>query len=164
MCLGTYAHGKMQRRRYLAAVLASGTVALAGCSGGGDGDGDDDGGGGDGGTTAAATTTFAGPDNQVRAAGTAFNPIRLSVEPGTTVIWDNEDSVPHTVVSAEFTEQATAWEYDKRMTASGGGAEFTFEEEGVYEYFCDIHGEESMCGAILVGDVSLDASLPCEAE
>ncbi|MXR19514.1 cupredoxin domain-containing protein [Halobacterium bonnevillei] len=150
----------MHRRRFIGAVVASGTVALAGCSGG-DGDGDDGENGGDA-TTAPETTTEAGPANQVRAVNTSFDPIRLEVDPGATVVWNNEDSVPHTVVSTEFTDQATTWEYDKRMTASGGGGEFTFEEEGVYEYFCDIHGESSMCGAILVGDVSLDASLPCE--
>lgn len=101
----------------------------------------------------------------VEAINIEFNPVRLSVDPGTTVEWVNKESgayaTSHTVTSATFHDKATQWSFDQRI-APDERVSNTFEEAGVYEYLCSIHGKTSMCGVVLVGDVSLEANLPCE--
>ncbi len=92
---------------------------------------------------------------------TAFQPSKADVEAGATVEWVNEDSFPHTVTSAQVHDTAASWQFDERVSG-GGTVTHTFEDPGVYEYYCTIHGKESMCGAVLVGDAALDASLPCD--
>lgn len=93
---------------------------------------------------------------------TAFVPERLSIEPGTTVEWVNRDGYPHDVQSAQFHDTAASWNHYSGNLGEGDTSEFTFDADGVYEYYCTIHGRRSMCGAVLVGDVSLDRALPCE--
>lgn len=90
-----------------------------------------------------------------------FDPRRLSVAPGTTVEWTNEDPTSHDVTSAQFHDAAEEWDHEADLSA-GSSTSYTFESEGVYEYYCTIHGDGSMCGVVLVGDASLDADLPCE--
>jgi len=94
---------------------------------------------------------------------TAFHPVRTSVEAGTTVTWTNEDSYGHTVAAATLTDGATQWSFETGTLNNGDTATHTFDQKGVYEYYCTIHGKDTMCGAILVGGASLDASLPCES-
>lgn len=93
---------------------------------------------------------------------TAFVPKRLSVEPGTTVEWVNRDGYAHDVQSAQFHDTAASWDHYSGDLEQGDTTTFTFDSAGVYEYYCTIHGRSTMCGAVLVGDVSLDQSLPCE--
>lgn len=90
-----------------------------------------------------------------------FVPTRLSVSPGITVVWQNEDSADHRVVSVQFDDTAAYWQFRSQSLRSGDSVVYTFDSEGVYEYFCRIHGK-GMCGAILVGDVTFDQSLPSE--
>lgn len=148
----------MHRRRFIGTALTTASTALvAGCGSSGGGSGD---------TTTESdgtrTTTEPGSTDTVVAESSSFKPLRLSVEPGVEVKWENEDSYAHTVDSAQFHDEARQWDKSKRISANGGETTSTFDEAGVYEYYCTIHGKSKMCGAILVGDVSLDASLPCE--
>jgi plastocyanin len=137
----------MKRRRFIGAALATASTPLiAGCGSGG-GDGDDNGNGGD--TNGDQTTTTVAP-------------MRLSVEPGAEVTWRNDDAYSHTLSAGQFHDKAVDWSKNERISPNGGQAKHTFEEAGVYEYYCSIHGKSEMCGVVLVGDVSLDASLPCE--
>jgi len=92
----------------------------------------------------------------------AFVPERLSIEPRTTVEWVNRDGYPHDVQSAQFHHTAASWNHYSGNLGEGDTSEFTFDAGGVYEYYCTTHGRRSMCGAVLVGDVSLDRTLPCE--
>jgi len=138
----------LARRELLTLTGTALAVGLAGCGGGGGGSA------GDSTTTEAATT--------VEMANTSFAPLRASVDPGTTVEWVNQDAFGHDVVSATFHDAATAWEFESDTLGEGGTTGHTFEEEGIYEYYCSIHGQSNMCGVVLVGDVSLDAQLPCE--
>lgn len=113
-------------------------------------------GGADGGDT-----TSGGGMATVAMVNTAFDPVRLEIDPGTTVEWVNEDSFGHDVVSTQFNDAAEQWDFETDV-GSGQSASYTFESAGVYEYYCSIHGETSMCGAVVVGDASLGGSLPCE--
>ncbi|MFC7135141.1 MULTISPECIES: cupredoxin domain-containing protein [Salinibaculum] len=142
----------IDRRALMRAGVLAVAGGLAGCSGGGDGT-DGDGGSGDG--SEGETTS------EIALQNTAFQPVRASVAPGTTVTWTNEDSFGHDVTATQFHDGAAEWSFAMSVPA-GESVTHTFESAGAYEYFCTIHGEASMCGVVLVGDASLDASLPCE--
>lgn len=170
----------LTRRRLLAAVSAS-TGALAGCLSG-DGGGEDTTTGAT--TTESATTETSAMTSEATTAeptttptttapattasggsvvmqDRSFTPRTLSIEPGETVTWTNADTYGHDVTSAQFHDDATSWSFESDTIDSGGSTSYTFEDAGVYEYYCTIHGEASMCGAVLVGDVTLPADLPC---
>ncbi len=74
----------------------------------------------------------------------AFSPATLTVKPGTTVTWTNDDITSHTVVSDENSPVA----YTSPLLASGASFPFTFTQAGTYSYHCGIH--PSMKGTILV--------------
>lgn len=140
-------------RRHLLHVTAASSLALAGCTGG-------DGGGGGETPSAAPPQTGATAENTILMKNTTFQTLKAEVETGATVKWVNNDGFAHTVTSAQFHDTAKSWSFDKRV--SGGGSETrTFEERGVYEYTCTIHGKSTMCGAVLVGGATLEKSLPC---
>ncbi|MFB6146376.1 MAG: plastocyanin/azurin family copper-binding protein [Halobacteriaceae archaeon] len=115
-------------------------------------------------TTSTTTTTTPAPEVTVEMAASAFDPVRADVAVGTTVVWTNRDPYGHTVESARFHETAADWAFETETLGQGDTAAYTFETAGVYEYFCTIHGRDNMCGAVLVGDVSLSKTLPCEGD
>jgi plastocyanin len=153
-------------RRHLFGVVASGVaVAAAGCVGlGGTA-------GGEStptetptpaGTATSSPTSSSSPSAVVEMVDSAYDPIRAGASSGATVRWENRDSYEHTVTATRFHDAAASWSFDESV-AGGESVDFTFDEPGVYEYYCTVHGE-SMCGAVLVGDAALDASLPCEGD
>jgi plastocyanin len=155
----------MRRRDLLAGLTGVGAVALAGCAGESDGADADAGESEDTETDDAETTESAAPeaDATVSTDGLAFAPQRISVDPGETVAWRNEGATAHDVTAATYTDDAVNWEYAVELPG-GESRAHTFEDAGVYQYYCTIHGETSMCGAVLVGDVSLaSGALPCES-
>lgn len=162
----------MRRRTFVASATTVGTVALAGCAETGQGDETETGttaNAGDAGTetttatsTPAETPTFAA-EPVVTVADFAFTPQVLRVLPGTEVTWRNEGNDTHTVQSEVFNpEVATEWSFYSADLAVGGSVSHTFEDSGVYEYYCTAHGKTRMCGVVLVGDVEYSATLPCE--
>lgn len=96
--------------------------------------------------SAAATQDNAAPPVVVAMKDYAFVPKDITVAPGTTVTWRNDDSAPHT---------ATA---DDKLFGSGDmsqGATFsyTFTKAGVYPYYCIWHGAaggQGMAGTVTV--------------
>lgn len=69
----------------------------------------------------------------------AFNPKVLTVPVGSTVVWTNNDSAKHNVISTNFSSP----EFGKGETF-----EFKFDQKGTYDYSCGIH--PSMTGKIIV--------------
>ncbi len=65
--------------------------------------------------------------------GGDFNPGDLTVAVGTTVIWVNEDSVPHTVTADDGL-------FESGILQGGDTFEFTFTEAGTILYYCRFHG------------------------
>lgn len=61
-----------------------------------------------------------------------FSPQVLTVTPGTTVTWDNEDDTPHTVVANDKSFRSKAMDTDERYS-------MTFSKPGTYDYFCSLH-------------------------
>jgi plastocyanin len=70
-----------------------------------------------------------------------FAPQRITVHPGTTVTWTNEDDIPHTVVSTTLAFRSKALDTDDKYS-------FTFTTPGSYDYFCSLHPH--MTGTIVV--------------
>lgn len=166
-------HDNITRRRLLQLTGTTAAAGLAGCGGGG---GDDSGDGTATDTPTATETATATPtatptetasgtvsaDETVELQSLAFEPTRVEVDPGTSVGWVNRESTSHDVTSAQFHDAAASWDFSADLPSEGSTATHTFESEGIYEYECTIHGQDSMCGAVLVGDVSLEDDLPCE--
>jgi plastocyanin len=96
--------------------------------------GSDDGG-------SVTTVGGGGAEERVEIVEFAFSPETLTVPAGTTVIWENSDSVSHTTTSED-----EAWDSDS--LASGDEFSFTLDEAGTFSYFCQIH--PSMTGSIVV--------------
>lgn len=94
------------------------------------------------------------PDQEVELTSSARRTVGISncafvdtvtyVDAGQTVQWVNEDHVPHTVTGA-----AGSWGSDEILNLTDR-ASYTFEEEGVFPYFCALH--PAMVGAVVVGD------------
>lgn len=70
----------------------------------------------------------------------AFHPGKLTVDPGTTVVFANRDSVAHTA-----TKRGS---FDTGRIRPGHSASVRFGSGGVYGYHCTIHPE--MHGKIVV--------------
>jgi plastocyanin len=71
-----------------------------------------------------------------------FDPGTVTIQVGDTVTWTNNDAMPHTATSTD--DPAT---FDGEMQP-GESFSFTFEEEGTFAYFCEIHPQ--MEGTIVV--------------
>ena len=79
--------------------------------------------------------------NQVTMSSMAFNPSTITVSPGTTVTWTNQDSTTHTVTSDNNT-------FSSDRLSPGNNFQFTFNNAGTFSYHCSIH--TSMKGQVTV--------------
>jgi plastocyanin len=61
-----------------------------------------------------------------------FDPGTITVSAGTTVVWTNLDSVPHTVTS-------TSGIFDSGVMDEGEIFSYTFRDPGTYDYYCLLH-------------------------
>ena len=75
-------------------------------------------------------------------------------------MWVNEDTTTHDVTATQFHDTAVSWDLARDLPV-GESVTYTFERDGVYQYSCAIHGAETMCGVVLVGNVVFNADLPC---
>ena len=85
-------------------------------------------------------------DASVKIDNFVFQPEALTVPPGTKVTWTNDDDIPHLVVEAPSKNgdplfRSPALDTDDSFS-------FTFEEPGVYDFFCALHPH--MVGKIIV--------------
>jgi plastocyanin len=62
-----------------------------------------------------------------------FSPATLTIRAGTTVIWKNMSSVPHTITSDD------GQTFDSGNVPPGGTFQFKFTVAGSYPYHCNIH-------------------------
>lgn len=94
-----------------------------------------------------------------------FEPERVSVDVGDTVVWENPDTVDHSVTAYEGevpegaayfasggfdSESAARDAYRTGAVEQGETFSHTFENSGEFPYFCIPH-ESSMRGTIVVG-------------
>lgn len=79
------------------------------------------------------------PNGNFDVSSSAFYlPLNLETPVGTTVVWANEDSVPHTIQSQDEFGKVSSL-FNSAPLNTGDRFEFTFEETGVYNYFCSFH-------------------------
>lgn len=94
-------------------------------------------------TTATATeAATAAPGGEERQApiGNFVLP-SLTVSTGTTVVWSNQDGVPHTATADDG-------EFNSGTLSEGDRYEHTFDTAGTFAYFCEVH--PTMTGEITV--------------
>jgi len=131
------------RRRFLAASAAAAVATVAGCTG--NTDGSSSGGG------ASVKET-----SDVSMTGNQFQPRNIHIDTEATVTWTNDDSFEHTVTSA-----SDNWSKDTSV-AAGEQTTHTFENGGVYDVYCTIHGGSDLSGMSMkvgVGDATIESPL-----
>lgn len=108
----------------LVVALAVAVLALAGCGGS---------------TSAPATSATGGATVTIK--DFAYTPQTLTVPVGATVTWINNDSVTHTVTSADSMaiDAATTDLFDIRLTGGGNTFTHTFDTAGTFYYLCTPH-------------------------
>ena len=130
----------------LLASLALGLV-VAGC--GGD---DDDGGGGAAETTEQPAEDTSGGDEamggmtEVGMEGIKFDPAEVTVKAGGTVMWTNNESIPHDVTKVDG--PGPDFSSGKGNMKQGDTYEQTFKEAGTVNYVCTVH--PNMKGTVTV--------------
>jgi plastocyanin len=101
------------------------------------------------------------PQNEIRITEEKFDPIEAWVPPGMEVTWTNESGSIHTIAAKRFHEDTKQWGLQYTL-GEGDEMTHTFQEDGIYEYECNIHGQSNECGVVVVGNASFDRTLPCE--
>ena len=74
----------------------------------------------------------------------AFQPTPLSIPLGTTVVWTNQDTAPHTATS----DPGSAFTFDTGMLQKGQAGRVTFTMAGTFAYHCTVH--PNMHGTVTV--------------
>lgn len=77
-------------------------------------------------------------------AGCRYEPTTLYIEPGATVTWVNKDVVPHSVTGSFMSINSD------ELLERGDRVSSTFDEEGVYAYYCVLH--PGMAASVVVGN------------
>jgi plastocyanin len=67
-----------------------------------------------------------------------FIPLNLEATRGTTVIWQNDDNIGHTVQSQDAHGNVIPM-FNSGVLKTGDTFSYKFEKPGVYHYFCTIH-------------------------
>ena len=80
----------------------------------------------------AAAHAGAEPAETVHIGNFMFDKMTLTVRPGTTVTWVNDDDIPHTVVAKDLSFRSKALD-------TGDSYSFTAGKAGDYPYFCGLH-------------------------
>ena len=80
-------------------------------------------------------------DTEVKIDNFTFTPKELTVKAGTTVVFRNQDDIPHIVVGAKGEFHSKALDTDDSFS-------FTFTKAGTYDYSCGLHPK--MQGRIVV--------------
>lgn len=79
------------------------------------------------------------PNGNFDVAGAGFySPLNLEIPAGITVTWVNDDSVPHNIQSTDGKGHVIQL-FNSPPLNTGDRFEFTFEESGVYNYYCSFH-------------------------
>jgi plastocyanin len=88
-----------------------------------------------------AASAAAADEAKVTIDNFAFTPAELTVKPGTTVIFENHDDIPHLVLADDGSYRSKALDTNDSFS-------FTFDKPGEYPYYCGIHPH--MKGKIIV--------------
>ena len=125
-------------RRFLLVPLIAVALAVAGCGN----DGSDTASDPPAATPSTSTPAAAGDTVQIGMKGLQFEPRDVTVKVGTTVIWTNNEDIPHNVVAEEGAE------FQSDTFGKDGTYEFKAEKAGTVKYVCTIH--PGMAGTLTV--------------
>ena len=64
-----------------------------------------------------------------------FDPTPLTIPVGTTVVWTNQDTAPHTATN----DPGSAFTFDTGMLQKGQSGSITFTTAGSFAYHCTVH-------------------------
>lgn len=78
------------------------------------------------------STTRKAKTHTVKIEGMIFSPPTLTISPGDTVTWINNDLVEHTATAADG-------RFDSKMIAAGKAWKQTFKASGDFPYVCKYH-------------------------
>ena len=70
-----------------------------------------------------------------------FNPETVTIQVGTTIVWENNDDIPHSIVETTGKFHSAALDTEDKFS-------FTFNQAGTFSYFCGLHPR--MTGKIVV--------------
>ena len=70
-----------------------------------------------------------------------FTPNAVTVAVGTTVVWTNQDDVPHNVTNPDKAFKSPTLDTGEKW-------EYTFQQAGTFNYYCTIHPK--MTGKVIV--------------
>jgi plastocyanin len=82
--------------------------------------------------------------NEVSMDECKFIPAVVRIDPGDSIQWTNDDDIDHMVAGV-----AGSWG-TSGVLVTGETADHTFDESGVFPYFCEMH--PGMVGTVVVGD------------
>jgi plastocyanin len=92
-----------------------------------------------------ANIASAGPVATVNMDHNTFIPGEITVAPGTTVTWVNNENMPHTVADSNKA-------FRSKTLVKDASFSFTFATAGEYDYLCSIH--PNMRGKVIVKPAS----------
>jgi plastocyanin len=75
----------------------------------------------------------------------SFSPNPVEITAGDTVTWVNDDSTVHTATARDRA-------FDSGILSRGDAFSFTFDGEGEYPYYCDVH--PNMVGTVIVAQAA----------
>ena len=90
---------------------------------------------------AASKSTAVAATPAIHISNFTFGPQMLKVRVGQTVVWVNDDDIPHTVTAADHS-------FKSKVLDTGEKFSFTFTKPGNVAYFCSLHPH--MTGNVLV--------------
>ncbi len=78
-----------------------------------------------------------------------FDPIEVTTDVGSKVVWSNDDTAAHTVTSGTIEDsESVGAVFDSSLFMAGKTFSYTFEEAGEFPYFCVVH--PWMSGTVIV--------------
>lgn len=114
--------------------LLAGSIAIAGCTGYA--------------PSGTPVRTGAPGGESVTIQNFVFSPPNLTVDRGTTVTWNNKDTVNHQVTSDDPALNAKGMGFSSPVIPAGGTYTVMFGTPGTFTYHCNLH--PLMKGTIIV--------------
>ena len=135
----------------LGLLLVAGSLVACG--------GDDESASDDGGLSTSGGSDGSIPDDvvvidtdpaEVTALDNSFRPEGIEVAAGTEVVWTNKGRNEHNILHVDGND----WGVEVDDFQPGAVYSHTFDQAGVYRYYCSIHGttDAGMIGTIVVSD------------
>jgi len=72
------------------------------------------------------------------ASNACYSPASITINAGDTVEWKNADTAAHTVTGGSPSDGPSGV-FDSSLIMGGASFENTFDEVGIYDYFCMVH-------------------------